>query len=123
MFSADTLLDWIVVTMGLGLLAIIMSAWLLSYRDPRSAPVGPGQRIFSLPAWAQIGGGLAITALLAYVSSVLWIPLPLAVLGALWTLGAMSGVSTSFAVQLTERHRLIQRGPYALVRHPMYLGY
>ncbi|MFQ6059099.1 MAG: methyltransferase family protein [Anaerolineae bacterium] len=47
----------------------------------------------------------------------------LLVLWARWTLGAMYGVSTSCAVQLKERHRLIQHGPYALVRHPMYLGY
>jgi protein-S-isoprenylcysteine O-methyltransferase Ste14 len=146
LLNVDTLLNWIVVAVGLELLATIVSAWLLSYRDPRAAPVGPGKWIFTLPTWAQIGGGLAITLLLAYVSSVLWIPLPfvvsaavatilrllgftmflvgvLAVFWARWTLGAMYGVSTSSAVQLKERHRLIQRGPYVLVRHPMYLGY
>jgi protein-S-isoprenylcysteine O-methyltransferase Ste14 len=40
-----------------------------------------------------------------------------------WTLGAMMGLSTATASQLQVSHRLVQSGPYALVRHPMYLGY
>lgn len=146
MFNVDTLLNWIVATISIGLLATIVVGWLLSYREAKAAPVGPGKWIFALPAWAQIGGGLTITALLAYLGYALWIPLPLTmpagaleilrivglalfltgallVLWARWTLGAMYGVSTSCAAQLKEQHRLIQHGPYALVRHPMYLGY
>ncbi len=96
-----------------------------------------------LPAWAQIVGGLAISVLLAYLGYLLWIPLPfaispdaegilrivglalflaglLSVLWARWTLGTLYGVSTSFAAQLQTQHQLIQHGPYALVRHPMY---
>ncbi len=38
-------------------------------------------------------------------------------------LGAMMGLSTAAAVQLQAAHRLIQAGPYAHVRHPMYLSY
>lgn len=44
---------------------------------------------------------------------------------ALWgrlTLGAMYNVSTSFGAQLYADHRLITHGPFAYVRHPMYLG-
>lgn len=40
-----------------------------------------------------------------------------------WALGPMWGVSTSLGVQLRVHHRLVKHGPYALVRHPMYLGY
>jgi protein-S-isoprenylcysteine O-methyltransferase Ste14 len=39
-----------------------------------------------------------------------------------WTLGAMYNVSSALGAQLYEDHRLIRSGPYALVRHPMYVG-
>ncbi len=35
----------------------------------------------------------------------------------------MMGISTASAAQLQVHHRLIQHGPYAVVRHPMYLAY
>ncbi|NIM94213.1 MAG: hypothetical protein GTO18_10945 [Anaerolineales bacterium] len=38
------------------------------------------------------------------------------------TLGNMFGISSGFGVVLSEDHRLIQEGPYRIVRHPMYLG-
>lgn len=34
----------------------------------------------------------------------------------------MFGPSTGFGVRLQAGHRLITSGPYALVRHPMYLA-
>ena len=38
------------------------------------------------------------------------------------TLGEMYNVSSSMGVQLYADHRLITHGPFAIVRHPMYLG-
>jgi protein-S-isoprenylcysteine O-methyltransferase Ste14 len=37
-------------------------------------------------------------------------------------LGKMYFVSTSFGAQLYADHQLVRHGPYALVRHPMYVG-
>ena len=37
-------------------------------------------------------------------------------------LGKMYFVSTSFGAQLFADHKLITSGPFAIVRHPMYLG-
>ena len=37
-------------------------------------------------------------------------------------LGKMYFVSTSFGAQLYADHQLVTRGPFAIVRHPMYLG-
>ncbi len=38
------------------------------------------------------------------------------------TLGAMYKPSSAFGVQLNVEHKLITYGPFALVRHPLYLG-
>lgn len=88
---------------------------------------------------------LLSTALFVGISVALWLPLPLTLsaqarawmlaLGSLvyfpgmafvlWgrlALGKMYFVSTSFGAQLFADHHLVTRGPYAIVRHPMYLG-
>nr|MBC7244208.1 isoprenylcysteine carboxylmethyltransferase family protein [Chloroflexota bacterium] len=38
------------------------------------------------------------------------------------TLGEMYKASSGFGVQLNVEHRLVTHGPFALVRHPLYLG-
>jgi protein-S-isoprenylcysteine O-methyltransferase Ste14 len=38
------------------------------------------------------------------------------------TLGKMYFVSTSFGAQLYADHQLVTGGPFAIVRHPMYIG-
>jgi protein-S-isoprenylcysteine O-methyltransferase Ste14 len=58
---------------------------------------------------------LAIGALIYFpgIAFLLWARL---------TLGKMYFVSTSFGAQLYADHKLVTRGPFAIVRHPMYLG-
>ena len=136
---------WIVVGGSVVLSAVVIVSWLASFRTPKAASVS-SSKWFALPAWAQIGAGLAVIVLFVCLGYLMWIPLPLnpslalsatlrviglavfiaglsLVLWARWALGAMYGVSTSSAAQLRAQHRLIQHGPYAFVRHPMYLGY
>jgi protein-S-isoprenylcysteine O-methyltransferase Ste14 len=39
------------------------------------------------------------------------------------SLGKMWGISTSQQVKLYEDHQIVQGGPYAFVRNPMYFGW
>jgi protein-S-isoprenylcysteine O-methyltransferase Ste14 len=108
-------------------------------RRPRGRTTGLARQILTLPAYLLISVGFFGTCYL------LWRPLPLALsaparavtlaLGALllfpglalvlwgrFTLGEMYYVSSSMGAQLYADHRLVTHGPFAFVRHPMYLG-
>ncbi len=88
---------------------------------------------------------LFATTLFLALSAIFWKPLPLTlspsirslvlVAGSLiyfpglafllWgrlTLGKMYFVSTAFGAQLYADHQLVTHGPFAIVRHPIYLG-
>jgi protein-S-isoprenylcysteine O-methyltransferase Ste14 len=126
--------------------AVAMMAWgLAGLHAARSAarPTGPGTGL-------TVRIGAAATYLVGAVPYVaicvlLWRPLPAlaapalrltallvgGVLGfggaalylwALWVLGGMYNVSSSLGSQLYADQRLVTSGPYAHVRHPMYVG-
>ncbi len=124
---------------GLATLALAIWHMLRSVGRPAGRQTGAGARFLRVPFLAL--GTLLFVAAMAW----LWRPLPLALpaavrlatlaLGALlyfpalglylWglrTLGAMFAPSSGFGVRLHAGHRLITAGPYALVRHPMYLA-
>ena len=141
----ETVTDWVVSAGSMALMIVVIGSWLASIRAQKSTRmISSGW--FALPAWTQVILGFAAIALFFWFGFLLWIPLPLRllevvislarsiglgifliglflVLWARWALGAMYGVSTGSSAPLRERHRLIQRGPYAFIRHPMYLGY
>ena len=124
-----------------GLMTLALAIWhmLRSVHRPAGRQIGPGARFLRAPI-------LALATLLFVAGMVwLWRPLPLTLpaavrlagltLGALlyfpalglylWglrTLGTMFAPSTGFGVRLHAGHRLITTGPFALVRHPMYLA-
>ncbi len=137
--------DWVIALSSASMLIAVYISWLASTRTLKAAIHG-SSRWFSLPTWAQIAAGVGMTAVGIAICYLLWTPLPISLssnlrvicrvvgfvvaLGGIglwfwsrWALGRMMGVSTSSAVQLQAAHRLIQRGPYAHVRHPMYLSY
>ncbi|MBI3163303.1 MAG: isoprenylcysteine carboxylmethyltransferase family protein [Chloroflexi bacterium] len=141
----EAIANLIILAGAFALGVVIVISWLGSIRSPKAAPIS-ASRWFALPAWAQVIVGFAAIALFIYIGFLLWIRLPirlppevsasLRIIGlaiylaglslvfwARWALGTMYGVSTTFAAPLQAGHQLIQHGPYAFVRHPMYLGY
>jgi protein-S-isoprenylcysteine O-methyltransferase Ste14 len=75
---------------------------------------------FWRPIPMQLSQGVRLALLIT--GSVIYFPAMALILWGRLTLGKMYFVSTSFGAQLYADHRLVTRGPYALVRHPMYLG-
>ena len=138
----DTLERWIRSLGGiaaLGTLAYAILSMFRSLRRPKGREEAGARFALRAPAL------LVATLLFVLVGALLWRPLPLQVgpwlrvlllafgsvllfggLGLyLWgmrSLGAMFGPSSGFGVRLQAAHRLITTGPYAHVRHPMYLA-
>ncbi len=126
--------------------AMALAGWIAGLRRGEAVTLLPARGDGSGALAAQLGLVLVSLVVCAVLFYVLWIPLPLAVspdialilevvglvifvagtLFILWarhTLGRMWGISTSREVKLLPDHQLIDGGPYALVRHPMYFGW
>lgn len=124
-----------------GLLALglpMVRIWRMRH-VPRGRGTGP---LSFLTYWPVV---FVLTTVYIFIGILLWKPIPLTfsadlrfilvlagaalylpgILLYLWgflSLGSMFGVSSEMTAQLYEGHRLIVKGPYAVVRHPMYLG-
>jgi protein-S-isoprenylcysteine O-methyltransferase Ste14 len=130
---------WIGAVAAFVCLIAVLAGMARGLRRPRGRTTGLARQILTLPAYLLISVGFFGTCYL------LWRPLPLALsapartvtlaLGALFlfpglalvlwgrfTLGEMYYVSSSMGAQLYADHRLVTHGPFALVRHPMYVG-
>jgi protein-S-isoprenylcysteine O-methyltransferase Ste14 len=130
---------WAGAVVALVCLIAVLTGITRGLRRPRGRTTGLARQILTLPAYLLISVGFFGTCYL------LWRPLPLALsapartvtlaLGALlffpglamvlwgrFTLGEMYNVSSSVGARLYSDHRLVTRGPFALVRHPMYVG-
>jgi len=124
---------------GLATLALAIWRMLGSVSRPAGREIGSGARLLRAPIL------LLMTLAFAVGMVWLWRPLPVVLpmagrivclaLGALlyfpslglylWglrTLGVMFAPSSGFGVRLRAEHRLITTGPFAFVRHPMYLA-
>ncbi len=136
----ETLLRWFGGLMAYTTLGVVLYGIWRGTQRPIGRTVGPAA------GWPRSAAFYALTTLLFLaVSVIFWKPLPLAIVpkihalvliaGALlyfpgvafvlWgrlALGNMYFVSTGFGAQLYADHQLVTRGPFAIVRHPMYLG-
>jgi protein-S-isoprenylcysteine O-methyltransferase Ste14 len=141
MDTIESLLRWIG---GVAALVVIIIV-LISVRRFRSRPAG--KTIGSSPARLYSPIFLVVASLISIVICVLlWQPIPVTlpswaqvtalVLGSLlyfcgialvlWgrqALGKFHNLSSTQGVQLFADHELITSGPFAFVRHPMYLGF
>ena len=142
--------DWImagIVVVSLIYISFVLTLtdWFRGLRKGQAVSLLPERKGRKYPFWMQaliILFGILLCVPLFYYG---WVPLfsvpPLSarildVLGlviylaglafTLWarqTLGKFWGISTGRNVKLFDDHQLIQDGPYAFVRHPMYFGW
>ena len=142
--------DWVaasivIVTLIYVSFVLTLADWFAALRKGQAVTLLQERGGRKWPLWTQVVIiiiGLALCIPLFYFG---WIPLfhvspnaalTFGVLGlifylagftfVLWarrTLGKYWGLSTSLQVKLHDDHQLIQSGPYAFVRHPMYFGW
>jgi protein-S-isoprenylcysteine O-methyltransferase Ste14 len=145
-----TLLDWIIAAIVILTLiylsfVLTLAEWLAALRKGQAVTLLPERKGGDWPLWTQIAMILLGLLLCVPLFYFLWIPLfklPVStayildivglviylagcvfVLWARRTLGKMWGLSTSRNVKLLDDHQIVQSGPYAFMRNPMYFGW
>lgn len=78
----------------------------------------------SAAAWIEIPNNFSenVRTVLMLVGALIFFPGMFFVLWARLTLGKNYFASSGFGAQLFADHQLVTTGPYAVVRHPMYIG-
>lgn len=123
-------------SIGLFWLVFWIIWWLAAFTSKRAVQVqSGGSRIlqsgllliglmFIFNFWDFFTQGWPVTRLVPHTSSWILAGTALTLLGLLFTLWARTilGSNWSGRVTIKQDHELILRGPYALVRHPIYTG-
>jgi protein-S-isoprenylcysteine O-methyltransferase Ste14 len=137
--SLEIDLRWLAAVAGLGTLAYAIYNMVLAQARPSGYQSGSARKVLRTRYL------LVATLVFILVGFILWKPLPIqlplgvqlivSILGALiyfaslvlylWglrNLGENFNASCGFALRLNQAHRLVTKGPYAYIRHPMYLA-
>ncbi len=132
-------LGWLGGITGLGTLAYAITNMLLAQRRPTGQQTGAASKVLRTPYL------VAATLLFIVLGYVRWRPLPIhlsktvqlgcSVAGLtimlpnlalyIWglrTLGKNFNASSGFGVRLVKAHQQVTSGPFAYLRHPMYLA-
>ncbi len=135
----ELVLRWLATLAGVGTLIYAILSMLKAQRRPTGVLTGAAKKVLRTPYL------IIATLLFVALGYVLWRPLPiqlalqlrvacLAVGGTVYftslflyiwglrTLGANFNAASGFGVRLHQAHQLITSGPYAMIRHPMYLA-
>jgi protein-S-isoprenylcysteine O-methyltransferase Ste14 len=137
--TLDKVIQSLGAVAGLGMLAYAVYNILLAQSHPTGHTTGSAKQVLRTPYL------VTASVIFIIVEYMLWIPLPIQVpwpyrlltllVGAvvyfanlalygwgLHTLGVNFNASSGFGVRLHEAHQLVTNGPYAYIRHPMYLA-
>jgi protein-S-isoprenylcysteine O-methyltransferase Ste14 len=136
----EAVLEWLGAIVGLGTLAYANYNILLAQTRPTGHMTGSARQVLRTP---YLVFATVIFVILGYI---FWKPLPIQlswklrlvtlVVGGviffaslalyvwgLHTLGTNFNASSGFGVRLQQDHQLVTQGPYATIRHPMYLAF
>lgn len=130
---------WASAIAALAMTGVVLLGILEGLKRPKGRTVGRGYRAIPLPVYVVIGAIYLAACVVLWrpflprqsrlargvalaVGALLYFPGIGLVLWGRQALGEMYNVSSAFGAELFVDHRLVISGPFAIVRHPMYLG-